>query len=398
MKGMKKLLAAVMAGTMLLSMTACGGAKTDGAAAGDGKDAGASGAKSTVNIYATGSDNVRSVWEKLITDFNTNSEYKDKYEAKLQFVLSGTGAQNMRDMLVAAYKAGQTKSDFDIVDLNDTDMSVCLSQGGEGMFVKIDKSKVPNAATVKAKPVQGENVFQPYRGTTVVLAYNSETVPTPPKTMDELVKWIKANPGRFSYNVPGTGGAGDSFVRTAIYNQIPDESALMSDDPKWEKQWDAGFAFLKDLHSSMYKSGGAILYPNKNQGTLDLLGNKEIDMCPAWADMVLSQRRAGTLPESIKITTIDPSFTGAVQSLAIPAFGSNTEGAYAVMNYMLSEQAQKILVDDMAAIPLIDASKLDMTGVEDLATLDVSKFRTQSIGDLVTDLNKRWEQEIGSVG
>lgn len=398
MKGMKKLLAAVMAGTMLLSMTACGGSKPGGDAPGGSAGGSTPAAKSTVNIYATGSDNVRSVWEKLITDFNSNSEYKDQYEAKLQFVLSGTGAQNMRDMLVAAYKAGQTKSDFDIVDLNDTDMSVCLSQGGEGMFVALDKTKVPNAATVTAEPVQGANVFQPYRGTTVVLAYNSDAVPTPPKTMDELVAWIKANPGRFSYNVPGTGGAGDSFVRTAIYNLIPDETALMSDDPKWADQWDAGFAFLKDLHPSMYKSGNAILYPNKNQGVLDLLSNKEIDMCPAWADMVLSQRRAGTLPESTKISTITPSFTGSVQSLAIPAFGSNAEGAYAVMNYMLGDAAQKILVDDMAAIPLIDASKLDLTGVEDLASLDVSNFRTQSIGDLVTNLNKRWEQEVGSVG
>ena len=40
------------------------------------------------------------------------------------------------------------------------------------------------------------------------------------------------HPGRFSYNTPGTGGSGDSFVRTAVYNFIADPAAVMSDDEK----------------------------------------------------------------------------------------------------------------------------------------------------------------------
>ena len=79
-------------------------------------------------------------------------------------------------------------------------------------------------------------------------------------------------------------------------------------------------------------------------------------------------------------------------------FGSNEEGAYAFMNYMLSEQAQQIMVNDMAAIPLIDTSKMDMTGYEDLQGLDVSNFRILSIGDLGTQFNERWDNEIGSIG
>ena len=44
-------------------------------------------------------------------------------------------------------------------------------------------------------------------------------------------------PGRFSSNTPGTGGSGDSFVRTAVYNFIADLAAVMSDDEKWIKEW-----------------------------------------------------------------------------------------------------------------------------------------------------------------
>ena len=148
----------------------------------------------------------------------------------------------------------------------------------------------------------------------------------------------------------------------------------------------------------MFQSGGATVYLNKNQGTLDALNNGEIDMCPNWADMVLSQRAAGTIKDTIKITQIDPAFTGSLQSLVIPTFGQNEEGAYAFMNYMVSPQAQEIMVKDMAAIPLIDTSSMDMTGYEDLNGLDVSNFRIQSIGDLSTDFNERWDNEIGTLG
>lgn len=352
---------------------------------------------SKVTIWATGSDNVRQIYEKLIEDFNSNSEYAGTYEAELQFMLSGTGAQSLTDMLNAAYQAGQTDTDFDLVDFSGDDLSKMVSLVGEEAFVKLDDTMIPNRANIAAKSSVAGDYTQAYRGTTVILAYDSETVPEPPKTMDELVEWMKANPGRFAYNAPGTGGAGDSFARTSVYNFL-DAEAITSDDPSWVDQWDEGFAFLADIHQYMYTSGGSIVYPNKNQGSLDLLNQGEIDMCPNWADMVLSQRAAGQLKESIKIAQIDPAFTGSLQTLAIPTIGSNQEGACAFMNYMCSDAAQQMMVKEMAAIPLVDASKLDLTGFEDVANLDVSNFRIMSIGDLSTQFNERWDNEIGALG
>lgn len=352
---------------------------------------------SKVTIWATGSDNVRQIYEKLIEDFNKNSEYAGQYEAELQFMLSGTGAQSLTDMLNAAYQAGQTDTDFDLVDFSGDDLSKMVSLVGEESFVKLDDTMIPNRANVAAKSSVAGDYTQAYRGTTVILAYDSETVPEPPKTMDELVEWMKANPGRFAYNAPGTGGAGDSFARTSVYNFL-DAEAITSDDPSWVDQWDEGFAFLADIHQYMYTSGGSIVYPNKNQGSLDLLNQGEIDMCPNWADMVLSQRAAGQLKESIKIAQIDPAFTGSLQTLAIPTIGSNQEGACAFMNYMCSDAAQQMMVKEMAAIPLVDASNLDLTGFEDVANLDVSSFRIMSIGDLSTQFNERWDNEIGALG
>ena len=379
-------------------MAGCGGSGNgDSAEASASSESGDSGDKSTVTIWATGSDNVRQVYEALIEDFNSNSDYADQYTAELQFMLSGTGTQSMTDMLAAAYQANQTNTDYDLVDVGGDDLSALISRVGEEAFVKLDDSKIPNAERVSAESSLAADYVQPYRGTTVILAYDSEAVPNPPTTMDELVEWMKENPGRFAYNAPGTGGAGDSFARTSVYNFLPEE-AMTSDDTSWEDQWDEGFQFLTDIHQYMYTSGGSIVYPNKNQGTLDLLNQGEIDMCPNWADMVLSQRADGTLKDTIKITQIDPAFTGSLQSLAIPTFGSNEDGAYAFIDYMLTDSAQEILVKEMAAIPLVDTSNIDMTGYEDVMNLDVSNFRIMSIGDLGTDFNARWDSEIGTLG
>ena len=387
----KAFIALLMAGVMAAGMVGCGGS-------GSGEEASAGGGSgdNTVTIWATGSDNVRQIYETLIENFN-NSEYAGDYTAELQFMLSGTGTQSLTDMLVAAQKANQKNTDYDLVDLSGDDLSKIVSQIGEEALVKLDDSKISNAEGVSAQSSVATDYVQPYRGTTVVLAYDSEKVANPPKTMDELVEWMKENPGRFAYNAPGTGGAGDSFARSSVYNFMPEE-AITSDDPTWEDQWDEGFDFLKEIHQYMYSSGGSIVYPNKNQGTLDLLNQGEIDMCPNWADMVLSQRADGTLKDTIKITQIDPSFTGSLQSLAIPTFGSNEDGAYAFIDYMLSTEAQELMVKEMAAIPLVDTGDMDMTGYEDLMDLDVSSFRIMSIGDLSTDFNARWDSEIGAIG
>ena len=389
---MKRLGSLLLAGAMMAAtLTGCGGG-------GGGSDDGTTAdGKSTVTLWATGSDNVRAIFETLCDDFNTNSEYADKYQVELQFMLSGTGAQTLADSVSAAIKAGQENTDCDIVDWSGDDLSKIVSQVGEEAFVKLDRSKIPNAASVEAESSVAADYVQSYRGTTVILAYDSEKVPTPPTTWEELEQWMKDNPGRFAYNTPGTGGAGDSFARTAVYNFLPEE-AMTSDDPKWEEQWDEGFAYLKELHQYMYTSGGSIVYPNKNQGTLDLLNQGEIDMCANWADMVLSQRAQGAIKDTIQIAQLDPALTGSLQTLSIPTIGSNEEGAYAFMNYMLSPEAQQIMVTEMAAIPLIDTADMDMTGYEDLAGLDVSNFRIMSIGDLATDFNARWDSEIGAIG
>lgn len=364
------------------------------AMAGCGASGSGGGNSKKITLWASGSDNVRVMFEKQIEHFNKTN--KEGYEVKLEFITSGTGTQSLSDRVIAAKKAGQKNTDFDIVEFNGDEVLKYIQEGGEDIFIPIDKSKIPNISKLKFPATFRDDLVVPYRGTTVVLAYNSETVPTPPKTTEELYQWMKDNPGRFAYNTPGSGGAGGSFVLTSVYNFLPEE-AMTSTDPKWKEQWEQGFDLLRELHPYMYKSGGRIVYPNKNQGAIDLLANKEVDMIPAWADMIISQVRQGAIPDSIKITQLEPAFTGSTVVLAIPSIGSNTEGAYAFINYMLSPEAQNIALDEMAAIPVIDFSELDPELTKTISSLKIDSFRIGSIGSLSTELYSKWDEEIGTL-
>lgn len=381
-KEVMKFLALVLSVMMLIGVLA--GCQTTG-----------SKSKKEFSIYAEGSDNVRMMFEKQIEAFNSSKEHNPEgYVAKLQFLVSGSGTQAMVDRLVAAHKSGQKNTDYDLVEFGGDNIQNYLTQGGNDMFIDLDMSKIPNSKDLQFEAAFAQEKFVPYRGTTVVLAYNSDVVKDPPKTDQELYQWIKDNPERFAYNPPGSGGAGSSFVATALYNFLPEEAGISTDE-KWVAEWEQGWQLLEELHPFMYKSGGSVVYPNKNQGTIDVLASKEVDMIPAWADMIISQKRAGSIPESINISQISPAFTGSTVVLGIPQMGSNRDGAYAFMNYMLTPTAQNIALDNMAAIPVIDFSLLDPELTSIISTLKIDNFRINSTGPLGAKRNEIWDERIG---
>ena len=380
----RKIAAVLLMAAMTVTTLAGCGASSASAAADD----------KTVTIWAEGSDNVRVQLERQIENFNAANE--EGYVAKLEFITSGTGAQGLTDRIVAAKKAGQTNTDYDLVEVSDASITSYLEQGGEDLFVPIDTERLSNYDNLTVTASFRNDLLVPYRGTTVLLAYNSETVTNPPTTAEELYQWIKDNPGRFAYNTPGSGGAGSSFVLTSVYNFM-DESALTSTDEANMEQWGPGFELLAELHPYMYQSSGKVVYPNKNQGTLDLLANKEIDMTPAWADMVLSQQKQGTMPESIKLVQIEPAFTGNTVCFGMPSIGAQNDAAYAFMDYMLTPEAQNIALDSMAAIPVIDFGQLDPELTATISDLKIESFRVSAIGDLGSQLNEKWDAEIGTL-
>ena len=355
----------------------------------------------TVTIWSSGGQEVREALQEIADAYNSNEEYSKVAKVEIQFVVSGTSEQSLPDRLSAAYKAGEKDTDFDLIAIDDSAIANIEEQTSEDFFEDIDVSKIPNYDNLIFKDnIVGEN-FIPYRGTSVYLAYNSETVKNPPKTAEELYQWIEEHPGRFTYNDPTTGNSGFSFVANTIYNQLPEEAATSSDE-KWKtehtKEWDDGFALLEELHPYLYQTAGKVQYPMKNAGSLELLANKEVDMTPAFVNMVLSQKAMGTLPEGIKLTQLEEPFLGGLAGFMIPSIGKDKEAALSVIDFYLSYEAQAIDWNTMFASPVVDSSKLEDLEHEDwLKETNMESLRYFSIGMLQKDIAARWMEEIGSL-
>ncbi|WP_199624605.1 extracellular solute-binding protein [Paenibacillus alkalitolerans] len=317
-------------------------------------------------------------------------EEKNKnVKVKLVHIPSGQGGQSTLDRLLAAKEAGQKSVDIDLYEAGINDLLV-----GEknGLFHKLDTESIPNIAKVDENYMKDVNSMAiPYRASSVILAYNGEKVANPPQTAEQLYEWIRSNPSRFAYNDPATGGSGSSFVVTAIYNFLPPE-AMHSQDPAIMEQWDQGFNLLKELHPFMYMEG---IYPKKNQGTLDLLANGEVDMIPAWSDMALEQINKKLLPETTKLTQIEPAFTGGPTLLMIPEMSAKKEATYQFLDFVLSQEAQVVIVNNMFGYPGIKWS--EMPGDLQKKFESVAKgYRQFQGGELGSEINKRWQEEVAA--
>src|SRR5438874_11997668 len=191
----------------LIALTACGG-NAPSARVSDRPSAAAE-VKELV-FYSGGDTNVQDLHVKqIIPAFEKAIGIKVTFT----FLEHGTGAQGIYDRIKAQSDAGKTQWD---IDLWESDTGYYTRP--DNLFLQVAEKDIPNLAKVP-KPTLDfvQNKAVPYRGSSVVLAYNSDKVANPPQTYDDLLAWIKANPGKFAYNEPYTGGSGDAFVISQIY-------------------------------------------------------------------------------------------------------------------------------------------------------------------------------------
>jgi len=177
--------------------------------------------------------------------------------------------------------------------------------------------------TPAAKLALGANVegyVMPMFNSQTVIAYNTAMVKDPPATYAELIKWVKANPGKFGYNGIKGGMSGVAFVVGWIYAMAPDAEQLMNGpyDPKTEKSWDKAFAELAAFNKSVVLTPG-------NAGTLDMLNRGEIAMGPVWVDMFYTWQADGKIPPTVKLKLIGPGMPGQPMYYVVPAKAANAK-------------------------------------------------------------------------
>src|SRR3989475_11113355 len=291
----------------LVVAAACGGAAPSGASPAASGSPAAAEDKELV-FYSGGDTNVQDLHQKqIIPAFEKATGIKVTFT----FLEHGTGAQGIYDRIKAQKDTGKQQWDIDIWEAD-----TGYYTRPDDLFMQLSASDIPNLAKIpKATLDFVSSKGVPYRGSSVVVAYNSDKVKEAPKTYDELLAWVKANPGKFAYNEPSTGGSGDAFVIAMIYKYSDYNKYINTPfSAENEKDWDQAFAALKDLGPSLYQKGA---YPKGNAGTLDLLNRGEIWMGTVWSDQATQALSEGRLPKSIKLLQINPALNGGDADMGV---------------------------------------------------------------------------------
>ncbi len=339
----------------------------------------------TIRFHLSGDVNVKDLWEKsLIPGFN---KIYPEYPVVLTFDRNGLNDSQTLAKIIAA-KVTKRDPGIDLID-----GGIVTTLGAAGMLYIANKGLLPNIKDVPKALIKGGRGGIPYRASTVLLAYNSKNVSTPPRTIAALLVWIKANPGKFTYNAPSGGGSGGSFVQTVLdyYLTTKETNTLVERaDKTIQVKWAKGFDVLRELNKFTYGQNGT--YPINNQGTLDLLSKGLIDVAPVWSDQIASAVKAGTMPKDIKFINITgPSFTGGPAYLGIPSMSTNRNGARLLMNWLLTPAAQNLIVSGgMNGLPVIPVSLLDPVAAADISGIDITTLRPPWLSANRFDMNAAW--------
>lgn len=367
--------------------TAGTGAVTTTSAGATGSTAGAAPVTSPVTLYSGADTNIRQLWQgALIPAFQ-----KAFPQYPVKFVFSEHGTNDTQEYARLGASIATRKAPP--ADLFDTGFVNTAATAGQ--LAPVTAAQVPNIAKVQAPlltPVDGAAI--PYRGSSVLLAYDSTKVTNPPKTLAELLDWIRAHPGKFTYNSPSTGGSGQAFVATVLDSALPAPARATltaKADATAEKGWDAGFATLRGLNGVVYQH----VYPNGNQAVLDLLGKGQIWIAPVWSDQYLTAVGNGQLKASVKVTQISgPSFTGGAAYLGIPKNSRNVAGAAALANFVLEPAQQAAIVTTIAGFPAVPVATLPKATQAKLVGTDANNLRAGYSAGASEDLSRLWQAKV----
>jgi len=355
---------------------------------GSAPDRAAAAAPVTLNVYINGDTNIFDLWSKsLLPAFGKRYP---QYRANMVALLHGNGSQGVFDKILAAKRAGRTTD----VDLWETEPSFVQQGMADGLWVKLSADMLSNLSKIPPQKLAATGGYSiPYRGSSVIIAYNSQYVKTPPKTFDDLVAWIKANPGKFAYCDPNTGGSGQAFVAAAIYKFVnPDKYAGNAYDAKEEAAWDPAWKLLHDLQPAMYNNG---FYPNGNVAVLQLLAQQNIYIAPVWSDMSLDFLKRGLLPKTVNLEQITPPLFGGDSTVTLPALSQHLEGALTLLNWLLTPEAQEMVINAVSGYPGVDWKYMPASVRAKFA--DVAKpYSPLPNAQYLADLKRLWHDRVAA--
>ena len=216
----------------------------------------------------------------------------------------------------------------------------------------------PSVNTDLGFPV--DNYESPYGKAQFVMTYDSAKVSEPPTTVDELIAWIKANPGKFTYPAPPD-FTGTAFMMHICYDVTGGHEQFLTefDETLFEEKFATCWQTLNEIEPYLWREGQT--YPESHARQQDLYANSEVYFDMAYNPAEASSHVAsGKFPESTRTFVFDNGTIANTHYVAIPDNSANKAGAMVLANLLLSPAAQlsKADVANWGDFPAIEVSRL----------------------------------------
>lgn len=351
-------------------------------------------AQPTVINFVTDSDTNISDWIQNVVAPAFEAKYP-QYDLQVTIVRGvGNGSADVADRALAALQS-DADPQVDVIEFDATSKPELIDAG---LWQKLDTASVSNAANLLGG-IQTSDYSIPYRGSQVLLAYDSSKVAETevPHTFADLITWVKAHPGQFVYCRPDKGGSGGNFVTRAIYEVTGRDPSLFqkgTPDPKLLAEFPKAWDLLRDIHSSIFDNGA---YPAGNTAVLTLLANGSVSMATAWSDQALQGLANGSLPPTIKLAQLtDLPFPGGNARLSVPKNSRNLQGALDFVNFMLSTDGQVSVVKDIGGFPAAKWSTLPQDLQQQYTSVIADTVPLWPGGDWDAAKNQGWYENVAT--
>jgi putative spermidine/putrescine transport system substrate-binding protein len=240
-----------------------------------------------------------------------------------------------------------------------------MKQGGLAFCGYIDL--LPNTALVNwdnpaiandfGVPVDG--CESPWSRAQFAFAHDSARTETPPMSVPELIDWIKANPGQFTYPAPPD-FTGSVFVRHVFYHAAGGVENLLGDFD--QARFDAAAAetwrILNEIEPFLWREGAT--YPTSITQLNELFANSEVALTmnyePAQFGIGVD---SGLYPDTVRSFGLTDGTIGNTNYTIIPFNSPNKAAALVVQNVLLSAIAQleKARPEVWGAAPAIEMDR-----------------------------------------
>ncbi len=372
---------ALVASCLSVLLAACG---TGGA---DNREAGADANEDVAELVALPWDSVLArargttvTWRKWRGDPAINAyvdgwlapRLLERYDVRLEAV--DAQGPEIVNQLVLEREAGRGRGSASLLWINGETFASLRS---ESLLSGPWSGVLPNAEFIdSASPIVSRDFEQdpqgfesPWGTVQFALIYDTVRTPSPPRTVGELSRWIRDNPGRFTHD---QGFTGITFLKMLMYARGGGVQAFSGGftENRYVSGRSALFAMLDSLHKSFWRIGDT--YPPDVAAMHRLFANAEIDISMSNnQNDVVNKIRRGELPETARAFVLRDGTIANTHFVGIPFNAPNPAGAMVVANMLLSPEAQfeKQQPDVWADGTVLNVTRLPAPWAERFATL-----------------------------